>query len=48
MTNTSWQQKVDILKAQIEEQRSWGNNKVADLLAEDLQALLQDRSFSLN
>jgi hypothetical protein len=32
--------KITILKKQIEEQREWGHNKVADLLADDLAAQL--------
>jgi hypothetical protein len=32
-------QRIESLKAQVEEQRSWGNHKVADLLAGDLQEL---------
>jgi len=32
---------IESLKAKNEEQREWGNHKVADLLAEDLQKLLE-------
>jgi hypothetical protein len=33
--------KISSLKKQIEEEREWGNNNVADLLASDLQAEIE-------
>lgn len=33
-------ERIGYLKAQIDEQREWGNNNVADMLAEELAAEL--------
>jgi hypothetical protein len=43
MINSKLQQRIESLRHQIKEQRSWGNNKVADLLAGDLQQLQREQ-----
>lgn len=34
--NMTKSQRIEYLKAQIDEQREWGNNNVADLFADEL------------
>jgi hypothetical protein len=51
MTTISWQKeqnRIETLKALVEYQRRLGNHKLADILAEDLQVLQEQRQQAEN